>query len=368
MAQTASAAITLPAATVPQARPARRSLYREDEIIPDWVRVLKWSLALLATFTLYHVFEKFVLHAARPFIYNPAEFSCRVVGLSHYTVGLLFLLTGRRMKSPAGWAWFAGLLAVGVLLCVFFYNFGADKNPTLQMLFFLYFIVHGYRDMVFFYRPMSAAPDAAERARHRVLNLTQACLLLSLFFILVPLYLVYLNSRQKYYEPELKSRIDALLPYLKLFLVWGWPVLLACLVGLWRAVKSFPGGDVWSDSRPVFLVLISASVIFLVSPVLGVWTFHVLIMTHFVGWYLYASRGLAALPKQSRWKDGPWRWLRGSVAGFRTLHVGVAALFFVLILITHLFPGELPPLNLVVNSKAFYYWNLIHITISFAPR
>lgn len=367
MAETASVA-TLPSLALPQMSRVGKALYREDEIVPDWLNVLKWSFAVIAAFTVYHALEKFVLQPAEGFIYNPAEFSARVVGLSHYTVGLLFLLTAKRMKRVTGWTWFSGLLVIGILLCVLFYDFGADKNPVLQMLFFLYFIIHGYRDMVFFYRPPSAFPDETERSQHRILRLTQACLLLSLFFILVPLYLVYINNRHKYYEPELKSRIDALMPYLKLFLICGWPILLYCCIRLWRAVRSYPGGNVWSDNRPVFLVLISASLLFLVSPILGVWTFHLLILTHFVGWYLYASRRMAALPKQSHWRDGLWRWFRGSVAGFRTLHVSVAVLFFMLILISYLFPDKLISLNLIVNSKAFYYWNLIHVTISFAPR
>lgn len=368
MAETASAINSLPSVAQPRVGRMRRALYREDEIVPDWLRVLKWSFALIAAFTVYHAIEKFLAQAEHPFIYNPAEFSCRVVGLSHYTVGLIFLLSAKRMKRAAGWAWFTGLLAVGVLLCVFFYAFGADKNPVLQMLFFLYFITHGYRDMVFFYRPESSSPDEAERAQQKILKLTQVCLLLSLFFILSPLYLLYLSNRHKFYEPELQAKIDALMPYLKLFLIWGWPVLLLYLISLWRAVKRFPAGSVWSENRPVFLVLISASVLFLISPLLGVWTFHLLILTHFVGWYLYASRSLSAIPKQSHRSDGLWRWFRGSVKGFRTLHVGIAALFLALILISYLFPDRLAFLNIMVNSKAFYYWNLIHVTISFAPR
>ncbi len=343
------------------------ALYRENEIIPDWLRVLKWSFAIIAVFTVYHAIEKFIVQAPHPFIYNPAEFSCRVVGFSHYSVGLLFLLTARHMRRASSWAWFVSLLVLGVALCVFFYKFGADKNPVLQMLFFLYFIIHGYRDMVFFYRPPSAQPDESERLRHRILNLTQACLLLSLYFILVPLYLLYLNSRPKFYEPELKARIDMLMPYLKLTLLFGWPILLICLVKTWRAIRRFPGGRVWHDNRPIFLVLVSASLIFLASPILGVWTFHLLILTHFVGWYLFASRRFAALPKQRTLNDGLWKWIRGSVVGFQTLHVGVAILFFALILISFLFPS-LTLLTVMVNSKAFYYWNLIHVTISFAPK
>jgi hypothetical protein len=368
MAETASAITPATSLTPTQMSRAGKALYLEDEIVSDWLNVFKWSFVLIAAFTIYHSIEKFAVQAAHPFIYNPAEFSCRVVGFSHYTVGLLFLLSAKRMKRASSWAWLAGLLVVGILLCAFFYAFGANKNPVLQMLFFLYFIVHGYRDTVFFYRPTSLDPDEIERSHRKILNLTQACLLLSLFFILVPLYLVYLKGKQQYYEPELKSRIDALMPYLKLLLIWGSPILLVCCINLWRAVRRFPGAGVLTYNRPVLFVLIFPSLIFLVSPLLGVWTFHLLVLTHFVGWYFYASRRLAVLPKQSHWRAGPWRWIRSSVTGFRTLHVSVAVLFFILILFSYLFSDKPVFLNIIVNSKAFYYWTLIHVTISFAPR
>jgi hypothetical protein len=366
MAETASAITPSTTLAQPQMSRAGKALYREDEIVPDWLNVLKWSFVLIAAFTIYHSIEKFAVQAAHPFIYNPAEFSCRVVGFSHYTVGLIFLLSAKRMQRAISWAWFAGLLGVGIVLCVFFYDFGANKNPVLQMLFFLYFIIHGYRDTVLFYRPMSLDPDEIERAQRKILSLTQACLLLSLFFILVPLYLVYLKSKQQYYEPELRSRIDALMPYLKLLLIWGSPILLICSISLWRVVRRFPG--VLTYNRPVLFVLIFSSLIFLLSPLLGVWTFHLLVLTHFVGWFFYAGRRLAVLTKQSDWRDGAWRWVRGSASGFRMLHVSVAVLFFIVILISYLFPDKPAFLNIIVNSKAFYYWTLIHVTISFAPR
>jgi hypothetical protein len=149
-------------------------------------------------------------------------------------------------------------------------------------------------------------------------------------------------------------------------LIWGWPILLVCCISLWRVVRRFPG--VLTYNRPVLFVLIFSSLIFLVSPLLGIWTYHLLVLSHFVGWFFYASRRLALLPKQSDWREGTWRWVRNSVSGFRMLHVSVAAMFFILILICYLFSDKPAFLNIIVNSKAFYYWTIIHVTISFAPR
>src|SRR5215468_2825905 len=123
MAETNSAIVSLPSLVSSPVRQTGAALYRENEILPDWINVLKWSLVLIGAFTVYHSIEKFVVHASHPFIYNPAEFSCRVVGLSHYTIGLIFMLTARRMRKVAAWAWLAGLGAVGIMLCVFFYDF-----------------------------------------------------------------------------------------------------------------------------------------------------------------------------------------------------------------------------------------------------
>ena len=73
------------------------------------------------------------------------------------------MLSSKKMRKASGWLWFMGLLGVGVLIAVFFYNFGGKFNLVMVIFYFLFFMVHGFRDMVFISRRAkirhSNAPD-----------------------------------------------------------------------------------------------------------------------------------------------------------------------------------------------------------------
>jgi hypothetical protein len=366
-------AATVTAAAIPANAPGlshfKNYLYREDEIVGDWLNVLKWCLIPILAFAVYWAIEKYFLQFSPRLVPNPAEFPTRFFGFSHYFVGSIFLLTSKRMRRIEGWVWLIALLGIGVLISVFFSHFGGERNPIMVIFYFLFFMIHGYRDMVFFYQPTLDDP-ISERLRSQILVLAQAALILILFYFLVPAYLLFLELKPRRYPPELQAQIDALKPFLQIALNWTWVILLASLVGLWHRVQRFPGGwkEVWSSNRAVFLVLLYTSLIILASPLVGPWTFNLLILSHFVGWYFYASRRMRTMPKQTTRADGLWRWFRGSVVGFQRLHLGAAAVFLVAIIINHFVLEGTGILNTLVSSRAFFYWTIIHVTISFAPK
>ncbi|PWT83251.1 MAG: hypothetical protein C5B44_00880 [Acidobacteria bacterium] len=369
MAETVPLLPTYSTGILPTSRRLNKSLYRDDEVVGDFLKVLKWCLIPILCFTAVWLIEIYVLQKPSRFVPNPAEFTSRVFGFSHHLVGLTFLLTSKKMRKLEGWAWFVGLLAVSAMIAIFFYKFGGRLNPVMVILYFLFFMVHGYRDMVFFYKPVTE--DATlERTRSRILALMQVCLLIFLMNVLVPAYFFYRSLKPRSYSPELKAQIDALLPYLEGVLTLSWLLLPICLLGIWRLLRQFPEGGrgFWKDNKPVLLVLLYTSLIILASPLLGAWIFNLLILSHFVGWYFFASRRLAGLPRQSAREDGLWRWFRGSVTGFQRLHLGTAAIILVLIFINYVFLSGTGIINTLFSANAFYYWTVIHVTISFAPR
>lgn len=369
MAEAISAVTTYPPATTLVVNRRNKSLFREDEVVPEWLKILKWCFIPILCFTVVWFVEKYIVQSSHRLFYNPAEFPCRVFGFSHYLVGLMFMMSSKKMRKVEGWVWFVGLLAVSLLISVFFYNFGGKANPVMVIFYFLFFMVHGFRDMVFFYKPVTD-DSGLERTRSQILALFQACLLLSLMYVLVPAYFLYLSLKPKPYTPELQAQIDMLMPYLKGVLMGSWILLLGCLVVLRRLFRKLPDGltGFWQGNKPVLLVLLYTALIILASPLVGPWTYNLLILSHFVGWYFYASRRLATMPKQSTRGDGLWKWFRGSVAGFQRLHLGVAAIFFVVILLNHFFLMDTGIINTLFSANAFYYWTVIHVTISFAPR
>lgn len=346
-----------------------KSLYRPDEVVADYFKVLKWCFIPILAFTAVWLFEIYILHSARRFVANPAELASRVFGFSHYVVGLIFLISSRKMRRLQGWAWFTGLLGVGIVISLFFYNFGGRANPILVIFYFLFFMVHGFRDVVFFYKP--ATTDVGlETTRSWILGLLQVCLLVGLMYLLVPAYFFYRSLRPKTYWPELQNQIDALMPYLKAVLAFAWILFPLCIVLISHHLRRFPDGrrGFISDNRPILLVLSYSVLIILLSPLLGVWIYNLLILSHFVGWYFYASRRLSTIPKQAEPSQGLWKWFRGSTAGFQRLHLGAAAIFLIVIFVNYFFLPDTGVVATLFSANAFYYWTVIHVSVSFAPR
>ncbi|HEY6121622.1 MAG TPA: hypothetical protein VIV66_16810 [Pyrinomonadaceae bacterium] len=347
----------------------KNRLFQETEILVDWLRVLKWCLIPILICTVYWAIEKYVLQFSDRLIPNPAEFPCRFFGFSHYLVGLVFMLTSKKMKRLSSWIWLTGLLIISLMLAAVFNKFGGERNAVMVSFYFLFFMVHGYRDMVLFYRS-SADDPVTRRLQSQVWILIQGALLLSLFYFLTPAYLFYSSTRPRHISSELQAQVNLLLPFLYDTLKVAWIFLLASIVGLWQLMKKLPGGwaGMWGSDRAVFLVLLYSSLIILTSALVGPWVYNLLILSHFVGWYFYASRRLTMVPRQSSRVDGLWQWFRGSVAGFQSLHLGVAAIFLVAILINHFALKKVGILNTLVSARAFYYWTVIHVTISFSPK
>lgn len=346
-----------------------KALYSASEVVPDFLKILKWCLIPILLFVVYWATEKYLVQPQTRLVYNPAEFPCRVFGYAHYTVGLIFMLSSRTMKKAASWAWLAALTAVSVGICVLFYNFGGPQNSILVIFYFLFFMFHGYRDVILFYQP-ETDDKQLESVRRWTFRYVQGALILTLMYILVPAFFLYLRMKPRTYSPEMQANIDALTPYLNALLMSAWIVLLGCLVGIWRLMKVFPGGvkGFWTDNKPVLLVVLYMTLIILASPLVGPWTYNLLILSHFVGWYFFASRRLAKIPKQATPNDGLWKWFRGSVSGFQVMHLGFAALFLILVLVSHYAQANTGVLGMLLSGNAFYYWTVIHVTISFAPK
>ena len=94
-----------------------------------------------------------------------------------------------------------------------FFNFGGRFNPVLVIFYFLFFMVHGFRDVVFFYKPSTDGYNL-ERTRSLILGLIQVCLIVSLMYLLVPAYFLYrsLKPRTDYPGVAGAGRVDIQFP------------------------------------------------------------------------------------------------------------------------------------------------------------
>jgi len=92
-----------------------------------------------------------------------------------------------------------------------------------------------------------------------------------------------------------------------------------------------------------------------------------LILFHVVAWYVFASWQLARHPPKAP-APGLWGWMRTTPTGFKTLHIGMAAVLMCIGLVWTLGLHQTPYLAWLLAPESFLYWTIMHITVSFVPR
>lgn len=300
---------------------------------------------------------------------NPSEISMRLFGFPHFAVGALFLLTSRRMKGPKSLAELAGLIAAGAGICWVFYQVGGHNNPVAVLLFYFYFLVHGFRDEVFFYKAYGEMPAEAAATHQRVMMVLQFLLLGLMLALLLPLTVMYGQLKPSYRHPALEGIFPASWPLAIRFLSTMGPMLLISVIALWRIGRLFPDGlaGLWRVHRPILLVFITLASIIILPIWTGGWTFQVAILLHFVGWYIFAMNRLKAHPPKQP-PSGIWQWMRSTPRGFTVLHMGLAAVAVVVVGYNYYDLGQTGWVNTIFGRDNFYYWTIVHVTLSFFPR
>src|SRR5438309_1298242 len=81
--------------------------------VENWLQTVAWTGIGMSACIIGYVIEKYgfkLSWATGPRMFgNPAEIAMRIFGLPHFIVGLYFMLSAKRMRTAAGWAWFFGL-------------------------------------------------------------------------------------------------------------------------------------------------------------------------------------------------------------------------------------------------------------------
>lgn len=343
----------------------------------NWRRTLVWTLAAVALallctpFDTYEGWFQFAIRrprAHRLFIY-PSEIPMRIFGLPHFLIALLFTLSSVRMRETRNRLLFAGLAVVAMLLCALFQRAGAQLNPVAIFLFYAYFVVHQFRDDSYFYGAYGELPREATRRNARIVTTLQWIALGVLFAAIWPVYTTLsLRGYDAAAHPLLQSFYPASWSLAMRLGVTFAPAVAVAAIALARIARSFPDGlaGVWRMHRPILVIQLASTGIVLVALIGGSWTVQIVVLMHFVGWYLFAlhqiGRRVPAAPRSI------WQSMRTTRAGFMTLHLGLAALVAMLMVIDVYGFGRTTWLNAVVGSQSFYYWTIAHVTLSFLPR
>lgn len=317
------------------------------------------GLAVLAVGVgcLIYLAESCLVRSRERLIANPASAMMRAVGLAHFWIGWLFLLTSPKIRSRRAVLQLFGWAALGAGLCVLCHLAGAARSSVLFVLFYGYFLLHEVLDEARLFRAYGDWP-AGSAAMLSALTRAAA---VSLLTVLATGYLVYGMGSGKL-----------------------GPAALGCLAA---GAASLGGGSIWVVRRalclareehgglapavaahaPLLLVYAGLLLILLIGTVCGSVAFNFIILVHAGSWFLFIHSRLGERPAPAG--GGLWAWLRGTPAGFIVLHAGVVvAILALLALRVHVWERS-GLVSQLLAASSFPYWSLMHITIAlWRPR
>ncbi len=376
--------------------PASAALDRPELPITlrNYFQTLFWTAAAISACAMLYVIEKYLVigtwhllpnDSLYRMFKNPAETPMRLFGMPHIMIGTLFLLSSRRMAGAKSWLTLTGLAAIGVAFCWLFYEYGTveklektasfgqvvarEPHPVALLIFYFYFLIHGFRDEAFFYKAYGDMPKAAGATHERLMVVLQMLMLGLLISLALPAYVIYGKFRPEFSHPALEQMFPASWPYPFWFAVTFLPMLAIAVFALKRIARQFDDGlrGLWRMHWPLLTVFAISTGIIIIALGTGPWTFNFVVLMHFVGWYLFGRYSLNKRPPAQPPK-GVWQWMRTTRTGFTVLHLGLAAVFILLVAVGVYAYGKQGTLDLLFGSKTFYYWTIMHVTLSFFPR
>lgn len=313
-------------------------------------------------------------HAERAdrLVYNPVETAMRVFALPHFVIAILFMTTSRAMRAARSWAWFAGYTALGVALCWLFARAGGRSAALPNALFLTYFLVHEFRDQVFFYRVNGDAPMGPDAdGERRLLLMIPVIGLLTIGGVFLTGAAFRIGGARRY--------TDAIFGGLPLEARWVLGALvIAGLIGLvhiWRrrVEASEPEGFLAfvRRNRPMFVVF-GGILAVLVLDILITGRAYAIVTLHVATWFVFVSRGYDLRPAPDPMpKPLSWSWLRATGPGFRFLHNGLVLLVLGLaVWWAYGFDNDPSRRGLwtLLSKDAFPYWTIMHVTMSWTPK
>lgn len=303
-------------------------------------------------------------------IHKPSETVMRLFGVSHVLIATLYLVTSRRMRSLRSSLTLVVMASLGVLVCFSFAGLGNISPRLASTAFFLYFIVHDFRDQVYFYFEHRDAPAQLNReVVPRLLFWMPLCVVLTAF-TLVALATVAGVPGTAEFQGMLASFPAGMPGGLGALLL----VTAASLLRLQRLWSRSGEGALPGHlrrHRPIYTVFAGSLLLVLLG---GFFTRHnhVIVILHVTAWYVFYLRRLRRQsPQDPPLRRLSWQWLRATPTGFNVLHLGtllvVVSAAAVWVYGFRSDPGLLP-LWVTLDVKNFQYWTLMHVTLSFYSR
>ncbi len=308
------------------------------------------------------------------FVSDPSETTMRYLGISHFLVAFLFMSTSKKMRGLRPWAIFAGLLAAGIVICRGYGRLLAFSPLLAGIVFFGYFLVHDFRDQVFFYFANGDAPETRDPQALAKILFRAPFLIVGALASGPIAVLAFDPNLFRPIVPDLTDPVAAMPDVVR----WAIGVLPATVVVAaslslrreWRRQNLGPVGGFLRVHRPVLTVL--GGTFLVLAAGLSAGRAHPIVILHVAAWYVFSVRMLKKQPAPAPPpRRSTWQWLRSTPAGFRLLHVGSFALLVAAgVVWAYGFRNDASfgPLRMLLGKDSFPYWTILHVTVSLAPK
>ncbi len=340
-----------------------RQAVRASTTVRQFLRAVAVALAAVAVGCLVHVVERLVFGSGQQFIESPTAVMMRALGLAHFCVGWLFLFTSPRLRNPRALGRLALLTLAGAGLCLAFAHCGGMRNPVVLLLFYGYFLAHEVRDETTLYQTYGDAPGDGEEMR-RFLGLLSWAVCLLAVAVMVAAFSLHGSAVE---------RVARYSPAPVALLLAG--VTVPLLGGLWLGRRALQAGRrlhgdaraALAAHRPLLVVHGGLVAILLLGSLAGSAGFNLIILIHVCAWLVFVHHQLGRRGRAE--VRGWWGWLRGTPAGFVTLHLAVAAAILALMALrVHVWQRG-GWVSQILATSSFPYWSLMHISMAFwRPR
>jgi hypothetical protein len=303
----------------------------------------------------------------------------RIFGIPHFLIAMLFLVTSRRMQQRKNQFMLAGLTVVGVIFCWLFKQAGGHTSAFAALVFYFYFLVHGFRDDAHFYKTYGDMPADGLVIHDRVIRVLQLLLIGLLLSLFWPTYEHFSTIIYHYNDPVLSAVFPSNWPFAKkLFSMFG-PMVAIALVALHRITRNIPDGwtGLWRTHRPILAVFLLSLGVLALAMLGGPGAFDIWVLNHFVVWYIFTiylfNRRAQQQPQPtvapSVSELGIWNWMRTTRRGFVTLHNVMALVVAGMMCVSvYVYGQKDSPFDWIVGKESFYYWTILHVTWSWVPR
>ncbi len=328
-----------------------------------------WSAALLVL-VLILGFEairwaeiSFVAPAGKGVVENAAEASTRFFTIPHVIIGFLFMITSTRNQTVHKRLWIVGLLGVGAVLSCAYGGMLSNGGKLLGAAFlYSYFLVHELRDEMNFYRLLDGSPQLADDKNFKHFGRQQIALLVG-----GVVFILWVSGTMR--TPSVLALPGVSFAGMAGIVVMGAIVGILAMAASYRSYAARRGTSILQvirDHRQLIRLYVAIFVLTIVGAILTDRLYPIILM-HVSVWYVVTCRMLKQKSATGT-TVGTWPWMRGTLNGFRTLHIGLAMVCMLLGALAVYAAGPLDHVWWFISPEAFPYWTIMHISVSFVPR